>query len=110
VLVDDRIGRAADLHAIAHVVGRQLRGRGQHDRAELHRGEHRVPQLDAVRQHQQNPVAAHDADAAQPVRDPRRALDICANEYGSPVPVAASTIHSARRCRAPSGRNNRAPS
>ena len=50
------------------------RGGRQHDRAELHRGEHRIPQLDTVRQHQQDPVAAHDADQAQPVRDPRRAL------------------------------------
>ena len=56
--------------AIGQVGGReQRRRRDQHD-AELHRREHRHPQLRHVAEHQQHPVAPDDAEIAQAVREP----------------------------------------
>ena len=69
---------------------------GDHDRAELHRREHRLPQLDLVAEHEQDPVAARDALGAQPVRELVRApgqrveAQLAARSRPPPRPAARS--------------------
>ena len=56
-----------------HQIGRlQQRGRRDDHGPELHRGQDDLPQRRHVAEHQQHPVAAPDAEAAQPVGDLRR--------------------------------------
>ncbi len=70
---DDELGAAAG-DAVGQV-GRAQRTGGRHDdRAELGDGEHRLPQLDLVAQHQDDPVTLADAEPAEPRRNPVGAL------------------------------------
>ena len=56
------------LHAVDQIIRPQHpRSRNDH-RTELHRGENRLPQLDLVAEHDDDPVTAGDAMLAQPVR------------------------------------------
>jgi DNA-binding transcriptional LysR family regulator len=61
-----RLGVAA-ADAIGEVGFRQERRRRDHHRAELDRGQHDLPQRCDVAERQENPVAAPDAEGAQPV-------------------------------------------
>jgi len=69
---DDMAGAPA-LDPVDEVFGAEQRGRGNDHRPELHRREDGLPQLDLVSEHQDQPVAAGDAVAAQPVRQLPRA-------------------------------------
>ena len=54
----DDVARVAALDAVAQVGGAEQRRRRDDHRAELHRGQHRLPQRDLVAEHQQHAVAA----------------------------------------------------
>jgi hypothetical protein len=51
----------AALHAVHEISGPEHRGGGDDHRAELHRGQNRLPQLDLVAEHDDHTVTAHDA-------------------------------------------------
>ncbi len=54
--------------AVPKIGRRQQRRRRDHHGAELHRRQHGLPQRHDIAEHQQDPVAAPDAQVAQPVR------------------------------------------
>ncbi len=70
----DHMPHAAADDAVLEVGGGEQGGGGNHHRAEFDAGEHGVPQLDAVGQHEQHAVAARHAARAQEVGHARRAL------------------------------------
>ena len=72
-LADHHMPDLAALDAVDEVFGGQQRGRGDHHRAELDRGEHGLPQRHFVAEHDQDALAALDALLAQPVGDAVRA-------------------------------------
>ena len=57
-------------HAVLEVPGGHLRGGGHHDHPQLDAGEHELPQLHLVVQHQDEAVAAAQALRGEPVRHP----------------------------------------
>jgi hypothetical protein len=64
----DHVAHVAAHHPVLQV-GRLKQRRGRDDdRAELHRGEHDLPQRDDVAEHEQHVVAAPHPQATQPVR------------------------------------------
>jgi hypothetical protein len=62
------------LDAILQVCWSQQRCGGNNDSAELHRRQDRLPQLDLVAKHNDDPVATSDALLTQPVGDTIGAL------------------------------------
>ncbi|MHC2619990.1 hypothetical protein ACVIW2_002022 [Bradyrhizobium huanghuaihaiense] len=65
---DDR-PRLAAIEPVTQLVGGEQRGCGNHDDAELHRGEHRLPQRNHIAEQQQKMIAAPQALRAEEVRD-----------------------------------------
>ena len=70
---DDKAGASAR-ETVVDVGAAELRRRGDHDEAELHRRQRRDPQRRDVAEHQQQPVAALGAERAQAVGEPRGGL------------------------------------
>ena len=68
------MANAAPVDAILQVLRGQQRGGGDHDRPELERAQHALPQRDFVAENQQDAVSAPDAVGTQKVRNLRRAL------------------------------------
>ena len=69
---DHDVARVAALDPVAQVRRCQQRCRRDEHRAELHRCQDRLPQLDLVGKHEDQPVPALDAKVSQPVGDPVR--------------------------------------
>jgi hypothetical protein len=67
--VRDDVPGAAALDPVDEVSGAERRRRRHDDRAELHDGEHRLPQLDLVAEHEDHAVALAHPLVAQPVGD-----------------------------------------
>ena len=70
---DDDVADAAALEAVPQVVGGEERGGRDDHRAELHAGEHHLPQRRHVAEHQEHGVAAPDALGTEEVRGLARA-------------------------------------
>ena len=119
---DDEAGASAR-EAVVDVRAAELRRRGDHDEAELHRRQRRDPQRRNVAEHQQQPVAALGAERAQAVGDARGGLgkfgesvglDVVAENFQrrraavSPLASSASNQSSAQLKRSSFGQSKRA--
>ncbi|KFB72305.1 MAG: hypothetical protein AW09_002513 [Candidatus Accumulibacter phosphatis] len=73
-VADDHMPHLATVETVAQVVGGEQRGGRRQHRAELDRGQHRIPQRYFVAEHHQDAIAAPDALRAQPVGNLVRTL------------------------------------